>query len=108
MDEYEKERARDKKIAKIMKRAGIALGAGFALFFLTFILPEISDKEKMGAMKTLLSHTGLSVAVYGGIMSLVVFFLRPRALLADGLMNWLVVPSYALWFAFEAYKVLAG
>lgn len=108
MDEYEKERARDKKIAKIMKRSAIAVGAGLGLFFLTFILPEISDREKMTAMKSLLSHTGLSVAGYGGIMTMVVFFLRPRALMADGLMNWLIVPTYALWFAFEAYKVLAG
>ena len=111
MDEYalaEKERKRDKKIAKIMKRAAISVGVGLGFIILLPFLPEISDTEKMDDMKDLLSLTGMSIVGYGALMTLTVFFFRKHTLVVDGLMNWLVVPTYGLWFAMEAYKVLAG
>lgn len=112
MDPYSKElekreRKRDKKIHKIIKRSAIAFGAGLGFFFMIPILPDIADKEKMSEMRELFSLTGLSVAGYGVFMAIAIFFFRNRILMVDALMNWFIVPSYGLWFAFEAYKILA-
>ncbi len=104
----DKERKRDKKIYKILKKAAIAVGAGLGFIVIIPFLPDITDKDKMVEMRELFSLTGMSVASYGVFMSFVIFFFRDRILLVNGIMNWLIVPTYGLWFAFEAYKILAG
>lgn len=103
-----KERKREKKIYKILKRSAIAVGVGIGFVVMIPFLPDIADEDKMVEMRELFSLTGMSVAGYGVFMTLVIFFMRNRILMVDALMNWFIVPSYGLWFAFEAYNILAG
>lgn len=105
-EENEREKKRDKKIFKILKRSSITIGAGLGFLILIPFLPDVSDAEKQKNILDLFFMTGWCIAGYGAFMSLCVFFLRSKVLLIDGLMNFFVVPSYAIWFAFEAFKIL--
>ncbi len=102
----QKEQKREKKIFKILKRSSIFIGVGFGFLILIPFLPDIADNEKQLAIKNLFFLSAKSVVAYGVLMCLTVFFLRNKALLIDSLMNFFIVPTYVLWFAYEAYAIL--
>ncbi|MEM6781669.1 MAG: hypothetical protein AAF569_07380 [Pseudomonadota bacterium] len=102
----DKDRKRDKKIGKILHRSAVAFGVGIGFLILVPFLPEISDEQKMNDMKDLFRLTGFSIVFYGAIMAAVIFFMRDKAIFFNGLMNWFIVPSYAIWFGMEAFTIL--
>lgn len=106
--EAEKERKREKKIYKVVKRSAIAFGAGIGFIFIIPFLPDVADAEKMEAMRELFVLLGKSISAYGAFMAIAVFVKRDKILLIDGLMNWLIVPTFGLWIVFEAVKILNG
>ena len=108
MNDVSAARKREKKINAIIKRAVISLGAGIGFMILLPFLPHISNEQQMLALKGLFFAAALAVIIYGIIIIIANIFVQKHILKFDMLMNWVIVPTYALWFTIETYKILSN
>ena len=104
----EREIKREKRVKKVLRGCAVYAGVGLGFYILTMIVPEIADEQKAQQMKGLFTLTALSLMVYGCLMVIAFLAIRDRILIIHTIMNWFIIPSYAVWFAYEAYKALSG
>lgn len=102
----EKEAKHEKKISKIIPRSMVLFGCGLGFIILTFIVPNISDTQKMDSIKDLFRLCGLYLIAYGAVTFLSCIFLRKIALTINGIMTWFVAPTFAVWFGYEVFKII--
>ncbi len=96
-----------KKRRKCAKNAAYAIGGGFGLFMVKFLIPDLEnmDVEKVKELMNILS--GWSV-IYGII---VVGFLvkKPeRALMINGLLVWMVTPVIVIYVVMQMASAMHG
>jgi hypothetical protein len=110
MDIAQKEKAikKQKKASKIVLNVSTVAGVSLGLFLLYFIIPFIHEDDSTQKMQNLLALYGLVFLAYVGVMVGVYVFLRPYIFFFSGFAKFIFLPTVAILFAYDIYKLITG
>lgn len=93
-DPEKRERKREKKVKRLLRKSAYAAGIGAGLFVLRFVIaPFLGDSEQVNA-----ALTGLSLCLIAyGVLLIITFVVKKEWLFrADMLLSWVIIPAIAL------------
>lgn len=98
----------NKQNRRIFRAAAYSMGLGVGFMLLLPILPDIEDSVKDARMEEIFHQIAFTLISYSVAISLGFFFLREHIGLVRFLLNWVLIPTAAIYFLTDAYNVITG
>ena len=98
----------DKKNVSVFKKAAYAFGVGLGFFIILPLLPEVGDPVKSKLMINLFHTISLCMILYAVAVCVAFFFMRSNLKFIMFLLNWVFIPSFAIWAVMQGYNILTA
>lgn len=98
----------NKLYRKVFRTIAYAAGVGIGFLVLMPILPDGGHEAKEDAMKHLFLMISVFLIIYALGMTFAMVFLRDAIKPILFLMNWVVIPSAAIWCVMEGHRIITG
>ncbi|PZO82704.1 MAG: hypothetical protein DI626_09810 [Micavibrio aeruginosavorus] len=99
---------KNKLYRKVFRTIAYCTGIGIGLMVLLPILPESGHLAKEEGIKDLFLTIGAFLLIYAVGMLVAFMFLRDALKPILFLMNWVVIPSAAIWCVMEGHRIITG
>lgn len=99
----------NREYAKAFRQMAYAIGAGAGFLLLLPTLPDIKGEEyRINEMLWLYAAISGFFISYAIIMGATLKFVRGFLPTVQFTLNWMMVPSAAIWFVMEGYRIIKG